>query len=36
MDKRWHSIAIDILCYRGAECDTNHYLGVAEVRRDWQ
>jgi hypothetical protein len=32
LDKRWHSIAVDIQPFTGADCDTDHYLVVAEVR----
>jgi len=29
---RWHSIILDVQSFRGADCDTDHYLMVAEVR----
>jgi len=31
---RWHSNLLDVRSFRGAECDTNHYLGVAKLRED--
>ena len=32
MDRRWHSSIIDVRSFRGADCDTDHYLVVAKVR----
>ena len=32
IDRRWHSSIIDVRSFRGAECDTDHYLVVAKVR----
>ena len=32
IDRRWHSIILDVRSFRGAECDTDHYLMVAKVR----
>ena len=32
IERRWHSIVLDIRNFRGADCDTDHYLAVAEVR----
>jgi hypothetical protein len=32
IDKRRHSNIVDVRSYRGAECDTGHYLVVAKVR----
>ena len=32
IDGRWHSTIIDVRSFRGAECDTDHYLVVAKVR----
>jgi hypothetical protein len=32
IDRRWHSSVLDILSFRGADCDTDHHLVVAEVR----
>ena len=32
IDRRRHSSIIDIQNFRGADCDTDHYLVVAKVR----
>jgi hypothetical protein len=32
IDRRWHSSILDVLSFRGADCDTDHYLVVAKVR----
>jgi len=32
IDRRWHSSILDIQSFRRAECDTDHYLVVTEVR----
>jgi hypothetical protein len=32
IDKRRHSSALDIRSFRGADCDTDHYLVVAKVK----
>jgi hypothetical protein len=32
IDKRRHSIILDVRSFRGADCDTDHYLVVANVR----
>jgi hypothetical protein len=32
MDRRWHSSILDVRSFRGADCDTDHYLVVAKVR----
>ena len=32
LDKRWHSSILVILYFRGADCDTDHYLVVSQVR----
>jgi len=32
IDRRWHSSVVDVQSFRGADCDTDHYLVVAEVR----
>jgi len=32
IDRRWHSSILDVRSFRGAECDTDHYLVVAKVR----
>jgi len=32
IDRRWHSSIRDVRSFRGADCDTDHYLAVAKVR----
>ena len=32
VDRRRHSSIIDVRSFRGADCDTDHYLVVAKVR----
>jgi len=32
IDRRWHSSVLDVRSFRGADCDTDHYLMVAKVR----
>ena len=32
IDRRWHSSILDVLSFRGAECDTDRFLVVAKVR----
>jgi hypothetical protein len=32
IDRRWHSSILDVRYFRGADCDTDYYLVVAEVR----
>jgi len=32
IDRRWHSSVLDVRCFRGADCDTDHYLAIAKVR----
>jgi hypothetical protein len=33
IDRRWHSSVLDVRSFRGADCDTDHYLVVAKVRK---
>jgi hypothetical protein len=32
IDRSWHSSILDVRSFRGADCDTDHYLVVAKVR----
>jgi hypothetical protein len=32
IDRKWHSSILDVRCFRGADCDADHHLVVAEVR----
>ena len=32
IQRRWHSSILDVQSFRGADCDTDHYLMVAKVR----
>jgi len=32
IDRRWHSSVLDVRSFRGADCDTGHYLVIAKVR----
>ena len=31
-DRRWHSSILVVQSFRGADCDTDHYLVVTKVR----
>ena len=32
IERRWHSNVLDVHSFRGADCDTDHYLVVAKLR----
>ena len=32
IDRRWQSSVLDVRSFRGAECDTDHYMVIAKVR----
>ena len=32
IDRSWHSSVLDVRSFRGADCDTDHYLVVAKVK----
>ena len=32
VERRWHSGVLDVRSFRGADCDTDHYLVIAKVR----
>jgi hypothetical protein len=32
IDMRWHSSILDVQSFRGADCDTDHYLVVAKIK----
>jgi hypothetical protein len=32
IDRRWQTNILDVQSFRGADCDTDHYLVVAKVR----
>jgi len=36
IDRRWHSSVVDVQSFRGADCDTDHCLAVANLGKDWQ
>ena len=33
IDRRWHLIVLDLRRFRGADCDTDHYLVIANSRK---
>jgi endonuclease/exonuclease/phosphatase family metal-dependent hydrolase len=35
IDRRWHSSILDVRSFRGADCDTDHYLVVGNIRERW-
>ena len=32
IDRRWHSSVLGVRSFRGADCDTHHYLVIAKFR----
>jgi hypothetical protein len=36
IDKRRHSSMVGVLSFRGADFDTDNYLVVAKLEKDWQ
>jgi len=32
IDRRWHLSVLDVRSFRGADCDTDHYLVITKVR----
>jgi endonuclease/exonuclease/phosphatase family metal-dependent hydrolase len=35
-DRRWHSSIFDVRSFRAVDCDSDHYLVVANLGRNWQ
>jgi hypothetical protein len=33
IDTRWHSSVLDVRSFRGADCDTDHHLVIAKIRK---
>ena len=36
VDRRWHSSTLDVRCFGGFDCDTDHCLVIANLGKDWQ
>jgi hypothetical protein len=36
IDRRRHSSILDVQSFRAVDCDTEHYLVVAKLGKDWQ
>jgi len=34
IDRRWHLSVLDVRNFRGADCDTDHYLVIARLEKD--
>jgi endonuclease/exonuclease/phosphatase family metal-dependent hydrolase len=35
IDRRWHSSMLNMQSFRGADCDTDHYLVLQKSGKDW-
>jgi len=36
IDRRWHSSMLDVRPFRAADFDTDHYMVVPKLGKDWQ
>ena len=36
INRKWHSGVLEVRSFRGADCDTDHYLVVAKLGKYWQ
>jgi len=36
IDRRWHASILDERPVRGTDCDTDHYLLISGIGKDWQ
>jgi len=34
IDRRWHLSVLDLRSFRGADCDTDHYLVIAKIKEN--